>query len=100
MNWGICCRGTNSTYEVRVGRGKNVNGPYLDREGKNLTEGGGTLFLQNDAPDIGPGHVAVLNDNGREFISYHVYDARVRGRSQLRIRPLQWSADGWPVANP
>jgi arabinan endo-1,5-alpha-L-arabinosidase len=98
VNWGACCRGTNSTYEVRVGRSKGVTGPFLDRDRRNLVDRGGTPFLQSEGQDIGPGHVGVLNDNGREFISYHVYDARLRGRSQLRIRSLRWSPDGWPVA--
>ena len=98
VNWGTCCRGTNSTYEVRIGRSKSVTGPYLDRDGKDLVERGGTLFLKTEDTDVGPGHIAVLNDSGKEFISYHVYDGKMRGRSQLRVRPLNWSADGWPVA--
>jgi arabinan endo-1,5-alpha-L-arabinosidase len=98
VNWGACCRGTNSTYEVRVGRSKNITGPYLDRDGKDLREGGGTLFLRTEGNDVGPGHIGVLNEGGREFISYHIYDAAQRGRSQLRIRRLLWTQDGWPVA--
>jgi arabinan endo-1,5-alpha-L-arabinosidase len=99
VNWGTCCRGTNSTYEVRVGRSKTVTGPYLDRDGKDLVDRGGTLFLKTEGTDIGPGHIGVINENGREFISYHVYDATMRGRSQLRIRPVTWTADGWPVSD-
>ncbi|MBI4664733.1 MAG: arabinan endo-1,5-alpha-L-arabinosidase [Verrucomicrobia bacterium] len=98
VNWGLCCRGTNSTYEVRVGRSKTITGPYLDRDGHDLVNGGGTLFLKTEGADFGPGHIAVLNDDGREFISCHVYDATLRGRSQLRLRALQWSEDGWPAA--
>jgi hypothetical protein len=66
--------------------------------GQDLVNGGVTLFLKTDGPEIGPGHVAVLNDEGREFISFHVYDASLRGRSQLRLRTLKWSEDDWPVA--
>ena len=98
VNRGVCCRGTNSTYEVRVGRSKRVTGPYVDRDGNDLAERGGTLFLQTEGTDAGPGHIAVLHDGGEEFISYHVYDGKLRGRSQLRIRRLRWSADGWPIA--
>jgi arabinan endo-1,5-alpha-L-arabinosidase len=99
VNWGTCCRGTNSTYEVRIGRSNKVTGPYLDRDGKDLVERGGTLFLASENSDIGPGHIAVLSDESREFVSYHVYDATQRGRSQLRIRPLKWTDDGWPIAS-
>ena len=28
VNWGLCCRGTNSTYNIRVGRSAAVTGPY------------------------------------------------------------------------
>ena len=27
VNWGKCCRGTNSTYEIRVGRSETITGP-------------------------------------------------------------------------
>ena len=82
-----------------MGRSQHVTGPYLDRDGKDLVEGGGTQFLKSDGSDIGPGHVGVRTDHGREFVSYHVYDATMRGRSQLRIRSLKWSNDGWPAVD-
>lgn len=96
VNWGICCRGTNSTYEVQVGRSRKVTGPYLDRDGKNLASGGGTLFLATQGSDIGPGHVEVLEFNGQEYVSYHVYDAKSAGRPRLRLAPVRWTEDGWP----
>ena len=40
VNWGQCCRGTNSTYEIRVGRSKEVTGPYIDKDGKDLLQRG------------------------------------------------------------
>src|SRR2546423_1442108 len=45
VNWGLCCRGVNSTYNIRVGRSKKVTGPYLDKDGKNIMAGGGTLLV-------------------------------------------------------
>ena len=42
VNWDYCCRGVNSTYNVRVGRSEHVEGPYVDRQGKQMLEGGGT----------------------------------------------------------
>lgn len=96
VNWGMCCRGTNSTYEVRVGRSKSITGPYRDREGRRMLDGGGTPFLGTDGADIGPGHVTVFNRGGQEFICYHVYDRERGGRSQLRLKALRWTDDGWP----
>ena len=98
VNWGQCCRGTNSTYEVRVGRSKTITGPYLDREGKDLVDRGGTLFLESVGRYIGPGHIGVFSEGGTNWFSYHYYDGENRGRSKLALGQLEWTSDGWPVA--
>jgi len=99
VNWGQCCKGTNSTYEVRVGRAEKITGPYLDRDGKNLADGGGSPFLQSSGRFIGPGHIGIVNDgaSGPTRFSYHYYDADTQGRSRLAIGMIDWS-DSWPVA--
>ncbi len=97
VNWGQCCRGTNSTYEVRVGRAGKIAGPYLDRDGQDLADGGGTLFLESAGRFIGPGHIGILNQAGTNWFSYHYYDADTEGRSRLALGQLEWSADGWPA---
>ena len=48
VSWDYCCRGAQSNYRVAVGRSKNVEGPYLDRAGKDMKNGGGTLFIEGD----------------------------------------------------
>lgn len=98
VNWGQCCQGTNSTYEVRMGRANKINGPYLDRAGKDLAAGGGTMFLESTGRFIGPGHIGILNEGGTNWFSYHYYDADSRGRSRLALGQMEWSADGWPAA--
>jgi arabinan endo-1,5-alpha-L-arabinosidase len=97
VNWGQCCRGTNSTYEIRMGRCPVATGPYLDRAGKDMLQRGGTLFLSSDGPRIGPGHAAILKDGQRYWFSYHYYDGNEHGISKLGILPLTWAADGWPA---
>ncbi len=100
VNWGQCCQGTNSTYEVRVGRAEKITGPYLDRAGNDLATGGGSPFLATSGRFIGPGHIGIVNDgatNGPTRFSYHYYDAATQGRSRLAIGNIDWS-DGWPVA--
>lgn len=97
INWGQCCRGTNSTYEIRVGRAETITGPYLDRDGKKLTDGGGSVFLQSTGRFIGPGHVGIFPHDGQTWFSYHYYDADSRGRSRLALGQLDWTT-GWPVA--
>ncbi|MGC3991010.1 MAG: arabinan endo-1,5-alpha-L-arabinosidase [Chthoniobacteraceae bacterium] len=97
MNWGLCCRGVKSTYEIRMGRSRSITGPYLDQTGRDLRYDGGTLFLGSEEKFIGPGHAAILHDGGKYWFSCHFYDGENWGSSTLAIRPLTWSSDGWPV---
>jgi arabinan endo-1,5-alpha-L-arabinosidase len=95
--WGWCCRGTNSTYNIRVGRSHRITGPYLGRDGKDMRDGGGTLVAATDGPLVGPGQPSVFSDDaGRDWLVCHFYDATRRGRGTLGIRPLVWDAQGWP----
>lgn len=104
VNWGTCCAGIKSTYNIRVGRSKSITGPYLDRDGVDLANNGGSLFLEGTGKYTGPGHAAVLTDNGQAWLSYHYYDAsawagqyRGLGVSRLDLVPITWTADGWPA---
>lgn len=99
VNWGICCRGVESTYEIRVGRSREISGPYVDKEDQPLTDGGGSLLLETQGPFIGPGHPAIFEEDGRHWLSVHFYDGTQEGRPHLAIRPLTWDEDGW-LASP
>jgi arabinan endo-1,5-alpha-L-arabinosidase len=93
-----CCRGAESTYKIMIGRSRNVTGPYVDAEGREMLKGGGTLVLEGDDRWKGPGHNSVLSDDGTYYLVHHAYDAENRGRPTLHIRPLKWTEDGWPKA--
>jgi arabinan endo-1,5-alpha-L-arabinosidase len=97
LNWGFCCRGTNSTYEIRVGRSDKVTGPYLDRTGKDLLRGGGTPVLATEDVFIGPGHPGIWREGDKFWFSFHFYNGAQRGRSTYALRPLTWDAEGWPA---
>ena len=97
VSFDLCCRGVNSTYHLRVGRSRSVTGPYTDRSGKPMMEGGGTLLLEGAGRWRGPGHCAILQEKGGEKLVYHAYDAEARGIPTLRITPLAWDAAGWPI---
>jgi arabinan endo-1,5-alpha-L-arabinosidase len=98
VNWGICCRGVNSTYNIRVGRSEKITGPYVDREGKEMMKSGGTLVLGNEAPMIGPGHAGIIQVGEKYLLGFHFYDPTRRGLSTLAIREVKWGEDGWPLA--
>ena len=91
-----CCQGANSTYNVRVGRSDTLTGPYVDRDGVPMIEGGGTLILSAYGQWKGPGHNGMLIENGIYWVVYHAYDAKQIGISKLRIESIAWDADGWP----
>jgi arabinan endo-1,5-alpha-L-arabinosidase len=98
FNRGKCCDGVKSTYYINVGRSTSPTGPYLDKSGKQTNSGGGTTILKTQSRFIGPGHFGFLSENGKEYISYHYYDANQNGASKLKISTLSWE-DGWPVVN-
>jgi arabinan endo-1,5-alpha-L-arabinosidase len=97
VSFDACCRGADSTYNIRVGRAESLFGPYVDRDGRALLQGGGTLVLQAGGAFAGPGHNAVLIDGTRAYNVYHAYLAS-NGASQLRISELVWDEEGWPIS--
>lgn len=100
VNWGTCCQGPRSTYNIRVGRSKSVTGPYVDKAGVDMLHKGGSLFLATtNGPLIGPGHAGTLTAEGKDwFTSDFEGDLRMNGRATLAIMPLRWGTDGWPEA--
>ena len=96
VNWGLCCRGTNSTYEIRVGRSPQITGPYRDKDGVDLIAGGGSYFLGSSGPFIGPGQSGIYSENGDDWFGCHFYDGERHGFSMLAILPLGWDTNGWP----
>lgn len=96
VSWDYCCRAEKSTYKMVVGRSLTIDGPYLDKEGKAMTAGGGSLVLEGDADWYGVGHNAVIHDEDGDWLVFHGYDAHDKGRSKLRIRKLSWLND-WPT---
>lgn len=100
VSFDFCCRGAKSTYNIRVGRARRVTGPYVDRSGRPLMEGGGTLLLEGSGRWAGPGHCAVLRTKRGDKLVYHAYDTEWRGTPTLRIVELFWDKEGWPTVSP
>lgn len=98
LNWGLCCRGVNSTYEIRVGRSRKITGPYVDAEGRELVTGGGSLFLGTEGDRIGPGHPAFVGEKDKLRMFFHYYDRKRGGFATMGELPVRWKDDGWPEA--
>ncbi len=102
VSWDYCCRGAKSNYRVAVGRSKNIAGPYLDKDGKDMLNGGGNLFLEGDKKEYeATGHCAAytFEENGKEkdvFIC-HGYTTSMNGAAILIQREIKWTKDGWPT---
>jgi arabinan endo-1,5-alpha-L-arabinosidase len=96
VSFDLCCRGTKSTYKTMVGRAREVIGPYLDKTGKPMSEGGGSALLIANQRWLGPGGESVHLGKDRDIIVFHAYDATT-GHPSLQISTLTWK-DGWPEA--
>jgi arabinan endo-1,5-alpha-L-arabinosidase len=91
-----CCKGVGSTYNIRIGRADRIEGPYLDRDGKDMMQGGGSLLLGATGRFIGPGGQEAVKTSKGEMLAFHYYDGEDAGASKLQFSPLQWTPDGWP----
>jgi len=96
VSFDSCCQGINSTYHVRVGRSESITGPYADRDGVPMMDGGGTQVTFPDSRYHGPGHNSIFTEDEQDYIVYHAYDGFQGGTSTLRIEPLEWDDEDWP----
>lgn len=97
LSWDFCCQGEKSTYKVVFGRSKTITGPYLDKEGKSLNEGGGTVLIQPNQNWYGAGHNSAYTFDGKDYIVFHAYEIKNNGKPKLEIKELKWDADLWPT---
>ncbi len=88
VNWYSCCRGPESTYEIRVGRSKSPTGPFVDKQGTDLRDFGGSLLLDLDSSSekTGPGHAGLFTFKESEqdvtIMTFHYY-------------PTDWNIGDW-----
>lgn len=97
VSWDYCCMGSKSTYRVVVGRSKTVDGPYVDRDGEDMREGGGTPVIAGDKKEFEAlGHCAAYHYDDKDIFICHGYSIAHNGASILVQRLIRWTADGWP----
>lgn len=90
-----CCRGKNSTYRTVYGRSRNIEGPYLDREGVDLAHGGGTLLVGPSDRFYGVGHCSAYQFEGQWYFLSHAYDAQFGATAKMFLRKLKFDGEGW-----
>lgn len=96
---GRCCEGERSTYRVTVGRADNLFGPYVDRQGRPLTDNHHEVILQRNEAVIGPGHNSeiITDADGNDWILYHGFSAAAPDKGRLvYLDRVTWT-DGWPA---
>ncbi len=100
VSWGLCCRGKDSTYRLMIGRSKDLIGPYLDKDGKDMAAGGGSLLLGGNPAWPGLGHNSAYTFDGKDYLVFHAYEAADHGLQKLKIAEIKWDSQLWPVIDP
>lgn len=99
-------------YNVRVARAKEVTGPYLDYNGKAMTDTSvepwavGTKVLggygfEGEETWLAPGHCSILRDEEKGwFMVHHAREKLDPAWAYLHIRKMVWTKNGWPLVSP
>lgn len=100
---GYCCPAKNppefksgTEYRIIVGRSSNIKGDYVDRSGKSLRKGGGTLVLPTHDTTWGPGGMSIFRDGNNDVLVYHYRDTRDNYVPKLGINYICWDNKDWP----
>ncbi len=100
VSWGLCCNGARTTYHVVAGRSRDVTGPYLDRDGKDLALGGGSLVIEGTPEWKGLGHNSAYTFDGKDYLVLHAYETADKYLQKLKVLEMRWDQQGWPVVDP
>ncbi len=105
---GDCCRQASpGDYATIVGRAEKIEGPYLDKKGRLLSNGFGTLILNSytfsEFPagivHERPGHGDIKDAFGSTFfIAHEFYDETKQATDRsVNAWEVLWTEDGWPA---
>lgn len=82
-------------YHVECGRSREITGPYLDRNGVDMMQGGGTPVTEGKNGVQLPGHASVfLDTDGNWYLVTEYFQEN--SNSLLGISTLVWDEEGWP----
>lgn len=60
-----------SRYSIRVGRSEDPRGPFVDKSGKDLTDGGGEIVYGSSGETYAPGGQGVIRVGDTDVLYYH-----------------------------
>ena len=82
-----------------MGRSRDPRGPYLDKNGNDMKDGHGSVFLCDfGSKCIGPGHIGIMPyENDTFLFTFHYYDKDDSGISKLGYNVSKWKRDEWPA---
>lgn len=103
-------------YNTRVVRSKNIDGPYYDITGKDVTNHGGDAYpilthpykFGNHHGWVAISHCAVFNDGKGNwyYASQQRFPENYKGNANSNalmlggVRSIIWTSDGWPLVLP
>lgn len=99
VSWGLCCRGADSTYRLMIGRSNSVTGPYLDKQGRDMLHGGGSLVLAGTREWQALGHNSAYSMDGKDYLVLHAYETADNYLQKLKIMEMHWDDQQWPVVD-
>jgi len=75
-----------------------VDGPYVDKQGVSMTDGGGSLILEGDKQEFeAAGHCAAYHWEQGDIFICHGYSVALNGASLLIEKRIEWTNDNWPI---
>ncbi|OSD02511.1 glycoside hydrolase family 43 protein [Trametes coccinea BRFM310] len=90
-------------YKVFVGRSSSAHGPFLDQNGVDMVDNGGTLVIASHGDVFAPGGEGVFTDSksGKDIFVYHYLHSQgsiayLEANASLGLNAIDWSS-GWPV---
>ncbi|KAL4864837.1 hypothetical protein BDV12DRAFT_175594 [Aspergillus spectabilis] len=107
FSWGRCCefkyekmRKSGKEYRIRVGRSESVRGPFVDKQGRDLVDGGGETVYGSNGDVFAPGGQGILTDELGDILYYHYLNTSISydfWEARLGYNRLEY-VEGWPVA--
>lgn len=94
---GRCCEGIKSTYTTVVGRSDKLFGPYLDKQGRSMSDNYHEVLIQKNESFVGTGHNSeiVTDKVGDDWMFYHAVKVSDPDGRVLMLDKIVWE-DDWP----